>query len=701
MAAIAIGLAACGAQDAGSGRADPADRDLAGRERVDALLGRLADYDYAGSVAFGDEQDLWFAAAYGRSDRERGLPFEAGTAVDIGSLTKPFTAALILVLEGEGLVSVDDPLARHFPDVPPDKANIRVHQLLTHTSGLLRTALALGVDAGTDREAFVDAVLSSELLYPPGERFEYSDTGYDLLAALVEIVTGEPYADALERRVLRPAGLRRTGYSGSEAASSGPVADSYTAPLGSPWYDDREGPSEATWYNRGSGGLISTVADLQRFVRALRRGDVLDPGVVARMMDVQVEAGPDLGYGYGWYVRGTGPQHTVFHGGDIAGYKAHLEIDLGTGRTVAALDNVLGWERVTDRYVLEAWDGGGPTLPPPVRPSADPERTLAGTYRTEAGDALVLWEEAGVVGAEARGQPLVDLLFGVSDDHLQRRTADSEGVMRALAIGDTAFLNARMRDRDRIAGMPRRLVTLWGRLERDRGAVDHVTVPGSYPGQDGTVISFVRIVRESGPDPMRLVWRGDRLVGAGGDEGLRAPTTTLAAVDRDRAARFEPSTGRTTLVTVHGARVEVSLGDRTLVATRDETDPVPPPTRSLTRALARVFLTRGPDAGLERLARLRESAPEAYDFGEDALNRLGYDLLHAHDPPSAVAVFRVNAEDHPQSWNVFDSLGEALLAAGDVAEARAAYAESLRLNPDNETARRVLEETGARGPGGR
>lgn len=701
--AILIGLTGCGAPDAGSDQPSGADRDigLPGRERVDSLLGRLAEYGYAGSVAFGDGQELRFAEAYGPADRERDLPFDTGTAVDIGSLTKPFTAALILALEEEGLVSVDDPLAGYFPDAPPDKAGITVHQLLTHTSGLLRSAVRLGVDADTDRDAFVDAVLSSELLYPPGERFEYSDTGYDLLAALVEVATGQPYAEALQRRVFAPAGMRRTGYLGSAAVSSGAVADSYSAPLGSPWYDDREGPSEATWYNRGSGGLISTAADLQRFVRALRSRDLLDPAAVDRMMEAHADVGSGLGYGYGWYVRGTGPQRTVFHGGDIAGYKAHLEIDLGTGRIVAALDNVLGWERVTDRYVMEAWDGGGPTLPPAPHPSAEPGRTLRGTYRTDAGDALVLWGEAGVVGAEARGQPLVDLLFGVSDDHLRRRTADAEAVMRALAAGDTAFLASRVRDRDRIAGLPRRLLAIWGQLLRARGAVKRVTVSGSYPGQDGTVISYVRVVRESGPDPMRLVWRGDRLVAVGGDEGLRAPTATLQPVDRGRAARFEPSTGRTTLVTVDGVRLEISLGDRTLVATRDEADPIAPPPRSLTRALASVFLRRGPEAGLDRLTRLSESRPEAYDFSEDALNRLGYHLLHADDPPSAVAVFRFNAESHPESWNAFDSLGEALLAAGDVAGARAAYTESLRLNPDNETARRVLGETHGNGPAGR
>lgn len=691
-----VAALASGCATSASSRPTPAETapyDTTAPQRVDALLERLAGYGYGGAVAIGDSRGLLHAAGYGLRDRERELPFEAGTAIDIGSLTKVFTATLVLRLWDEGVLSVGDSLGSYLPDVPADKAGITIHQLLTHTSGLLRSAVRLGVETGTTRDAFVAAVLASDLLYPPGTRFEYSDTGYDLLAALVEAVTGEAYSDALADRVLDPAGLTATGYIGTVDPAG--VADSYASPLGSPWYDRREGPSKAAWYNRGSGGLVSTVADLQRLSRGLRGGELLDPTTVSRMMTAHVEVGDGLGYGYGWYVRGT-PPRSVFHGGDIAGYKAHLEVDLATGRTVAAFDNVLGWEKVTDQYIVAAWEGRGPALPPAIT-DEDGGRRLAGTYRATDGTTLVLWDEAGAIGAEARGQAAADLLFGVTDDHLRARTRDAEAVLRALADADTAFLADRVRDRDRIAGMPQRLLSIWGRLAQLRGPVERVDVSGSYPGQDGTVISFVDVFHESGPDPLRLVWRGDRLVAVGGSEGLRAPTAALTVVDGLQAARFEPSTGQTTTLRLSGDRLTLSAGGASLGFARDEADPIPAPTRSLTRALVPVFLRRGPDAGMAELAALREARPDAYDFDEAEFNRLGYRLLYANAAASAIAVFRHAADTHPESWNAFDSLGEAYLAAGDVAAAREAYAESLRLNPDNETARQMLTETGGGG----
>jgi CubicO group peptidase (beta-lactamase class C family) len=665
--------------------------------RVHALLSRLAEYGYAGSAAVGGQDGLWFAAAYGLRDRERGLPFEVTTAVDIGSLTKVFTATLIMRLAEEHLLDVNARITRYLPDVPPDKAGITVHHLLTHTSGLLRSAVALGIDEHTERDAFVAAVLESDLLYSPGDRFEYSDTGYDLLAALAEIVTGQPYDEALTVRVLRPAGLHHTRYIGSSDASPGTVSDSYSAPLGSPWLDDREGPSVVSWYNRGSGGLVSTTRDLQALARALDSGRLLRPATVARMRLPSSTVSADVGYGYGWFVKDDGDGRVVFHGGDIAGYKAHLEIDLESGRIVSVLDNVLGWERVTDRYVVDAWDGAGPGLPPRVHPSPGSAHALAGTYRTDDGGVLVLWDESGLLGAEGRGQAVVDLLFGITDRRLWDRTAAAESVMTAVAAGDAAYLSSTMRDRDRITGMPQRLLRIWTQLAAGRGPARETHVTGSYPAQDGTMISFVTVRRDAGADPLRLIWRGDRLVSVGGGEGLRVPTAALTSVDSLTAARFEPSTGMTTLIRLTGAgTLTLSVGDRSVLARRDAATPISPPAPSLARAVTPVFLREGPQAGLEAIRRLQEDRPDAFHVSERALNQLGYRLLHARGYRSAIAVFRLNVEEHPASWNAHDSLGEAYLAAGEIAAARQSYAESLRLNPENETARRVLAETEGR-----
>jgi tetratricopeptide (TPR) repeat protein len=193
---------------------------------------------------------------------------------------------------------------------------------------------------------------------------------------------------------------------------------------------------------------------------------------------------------------------------------------------------------------------------------------------------------------------------------------------------------------------------------------------------------------------MRFVWRGEALVAVGGDEGLRRPTAVFVPVGPGRAARFEPATGRTTLLQFDPPadpdRVAIQVGDEPLRAARDRIDVVPPPDRSLVRALLPVIIDDGVEAGIGEYERLAADDSARVETSEDALNALGYALLHMGATDPALALFRYVTELYPDSWNAWDSLGEAQLAAGDTVAGRESYAVSLRLNPENETARQVV-----------
>lgn len=677
--------------------AAPAPAQEAPVERVDRLLESLAGYGYCGALAIAAGGEVVHRAGYGLADRERGTPVEAGTRFDIGSLTKPFTAAVVLRLVEDGELALGDTLGGLLPGTPADKSAITVEQLLTHTSGLVRSAAALGVEEATDRAGFLEAVLGSELLFAPGERYEYSDAGYDLLAAIAETRTGEPYAALLARLVLAPAGLEETGYASGGGAIAGEdrggdeaVAWGYSAAFGVPWSEDRAGLSAPTWFNLGSGGLYSTVEDLLRFESALRAGKILAPATVERMTTGHAPIAEGRAYGYGWFVEGSPHGRLVYHGGDIAGYKAHLARYADRDVVFAALGNVFGWERATDRDAIAAWFGGGPVAPPAPHADADLS-AFEGTYRTSAGDPLVVWTEAGKLAVEVAGQPAVDLVFGVAGGETAERTRAATRVIEALEAGDEEFVSSLLRERDRAAGFAKFLLSIWGRLaERSGPALGH-TVLGSWPAQDGTVVSLVEVDRESGADRLRLIWRGDRLVSAGGDEGLRRPLALFEVTGPSTAARYDDASGTVATLAFQGDALRISSAAGEAVAARDRDSPIDPPLRSLVRALLPVILREGAEAGLARHDSLSTSAPEGYDFGEDALNDLGYALLRRDATDAAIAVFRRNVADHPDSWNAHDSLGEAYLAAGRTEEARASYAKSLELNPENETAREVLQ----------
>lgn len=166
--------------------------------KLDTYLTRATFFGFSGVVAATRDDSILLRKGYGLADRERGVTFTSGTAIDIGSLAKQFTAAAILKLEAQGRCSTTDPIIRFFDRIPEDKRAITIHQLLTHTSGVVRD---VSID-GESREVVVRQILSMPLRLEPGARFAYSNAGYKLLAAIVEVVSGERF-DVFIRRVTR------------------------------------------------------------------------------------------------------------------------------------------------------------------------------------------------------------------------------------------------------------------------------------------------------------------------------------------------------------------------------------------------------------------------------------------------------------------------------------------------------------------
>ncbi len=286
--------------------------------RVDAYLTRLVPYGFSGAVLVAKDGQVILEKGYGLADRENKVPYTADMVSCIGSVTKQFTAAAILKLEMDGKLATTDPISKYLPGVPPDKTGITIHHLLTHTAGFA------GDQGGSDeepigRDALVAKVLGAPLASRPGERFEYSNEGYSLAAAIVERVSGTGYEAYLRERILLPAGLTDTGYQ----APGWPLARlpiGYT-PDGRPWgrvYKNGWLPDGPGWYLRGNGGIQSTLADLYRWHLALEAGKVLSADAVQRFQTGHVASTGAERYGYGWGVQTTrrGTKVVTHNGGN-------------------------------------------------------------------------------------------------------------------------------------------------------------------------------------------------------------------------------------------------------------------------------------------------------------------------------------------------------------------------------------------------
>ncbi|WP_328501518.1 beta-lactamase family protein [Streptomyces sp. NBC_00457] len=264
-------------------------------------------------AAHGDE--LAYCAGFGTSDRAAGTPASCRTVYDVGSVTKQFTAAAIVKLEAMGRLRVSDRISRYLGPVPDDKRAITIEHLLTHTSGLVE---GLGDDYDPlSRDELVRGALASKLRSAPGAEFSYSNTGYSLLAAIVEKASGEGYEPFLARHLFAPAGMTRTGYVLPRwprqlvAVEYDSAGRSQGRPFDHPWAAD--GPY---WNLRGNGGMLSTAGDMLRWHRALLGDEILPARARNKLFEPRVpEPDSDDSYGYGWTISDTPDGPLAWHDG--------------------------------------------------------------------------------------------------------------------------------------------------------------------------------------------------------------------------------------------------------------------------------------------------------------------------------------------------------------------------------------------------
>ena len=291
-------------------------------QRLDTYLSVAEPNHFSGAVLVAKGDEILFSRGYGYADYETGVKVSSETVFNIGSVTKQFTAAAVLKLVEQDKLHLDDTLGDLFDGVPEDKAGITVHQLLTHTSGISRQDLGFRYDA-VSKADFLDAFLASSLATAPGTRHEYANTGYILLAAIVERASGQPFETYLRQHLLEPAGLSKTGYLQPDW-SNARIANGYYFDLptagwkswGTTFQQWGDGP--VTWFGIGKGDLHSTTGDLYLWHKALRDGAVLTPESVALLQTPHVPESEDGAtfYGYGWSIQSTNDgQRIVTHNG--------------------------------------------------------------------------------------------------------------------------------------------------------------------------------------------------------------------------------------------------------------------------------------------------------------------------------------------------------------------------------------------------
>lgn len=285
---------------------------------VDAQIRELTETDrFSGAVLVARADDVVLREGYGMASREFGVPNRPDTRFILGSINKMFTAVVVLQLVERGELSLDDTVARHLPGVLADEVaeRVTVRHLLTHTSGLgdfLFTPEMEGRDRAVYRtlDDYLPLLADDTLSFEPGAEWSYSNTGYLVLGALLEAVTGEDYSELVRARVFGPAGMTDTGSPELDRVPHN-VASTYTPVSDDPADGLRSDRYEQVVKGTPAGGGFSTLDDMHRFARALLDGSLLEPETVELMLSAKPELlSPRYGFGaqllWGAWVGHTG-----------------------------------------------------------------------------------------------------------------------------------------------------------------------------------------------------------------------------------------------------------------------------------------------------------------------------------------------------------------------------------------------------------
>lgn len=364
------------------------------------------------TVLVARDNSLLLSTARGMASVELGVPLRPEHVMRLGSITKQFAAATLLRLVDEGKAQLDDPLSRFLPDYP-NAAGISLRQLLDHTSGIKSYTNLAGYMGNPVRRDLSTQELLAEFKdqkpdFAPGERWAYNNSGYVLVGAVIEAITGQSWHDALHQRLLAPAG----------------VAVRYPAP-------DRLIPGHASGYTRGAegvapaglvsmtqphaaGALVAPVEALWRWNQALHEGGLLKPATYLHMTSPQ---GPAAAQRYGLGI-GTGTVRgmpLLQHGGGIHGFNTLLHYLPQQRITVAVLRNSdapgVDLDALARRLGAFAAGKGYPTLTPVALAPAE-LAAYEGVFGRDGVNRSVRVVDGQLTAMRAGGRPLVLTPFG-------------------------------------------------------------------------------------------------------------------------------------------------------------------------------------------------------------------------------------------------------------------------------------------------
>jgi CubicO group peptidase (beta-lactamase class C family) len=410
LAFIALGTLGAllpGAAALAAPKARPAEDLGALAKKIDAVMSKVYKPDEPGAaVIVRKDGKTVFRKGYGLADLELGVTVAPDMIFRLGSITKQFTAVSVLMLAQDGKLGLRDEITKFLPDYPTQGRKITVEHLLTHTSGILSYTdipewLPLWRKDMTVKE-LVDLFKDKPMQFEPGASWAYNNSGYVLLGAIIEKVSGRTYADFVQERIFKPLGLKGSSYDDTERVVSRRVRG----------YQKGDGgfvnaPYLSMSQPYAAGSLMSTVDDLAVWSDAVFSGRLVRKEWLDRAFTpFALAGGESSGYGYGWFIGDFAGHRSIEHGGGINGFTSY-ELTLPEDKVFVAIltNSAVEGRNPEPRAVEIAWLALGLAEPErqAVTVAAGDLDAIAGVYANERKQEYYLSREGAKLLAQRQG----------------------------------------------------------------------------------------------------------------------------------------------------------------------------------------------------------------------------------------------------------------------------------------------------------
>lgn len=470
---------------------------------LDDYFSRLSKFGFSGVVLVAKGDEIVLNKGYGFRDYSNKLPMTKETILSIGSISKQYTATMILQLKDQGKIELDNTLEQYFDNVPDDKKGITIYQLLTHTSGLEAVVSDFEM---TPTSEYLQLTWNTPLQFEPGSKYRYSNTGYSILGIIIEIITDKDYQTYFRDELLPSLGITRTSWFGDPRWNEENITRYYLDGNDTGSIESWKGSwKEPYWGILANGGVCTSTEQLFIWMRSVFSGNLLSPDSLNTLITPNLEQ-----YACGWSVDESPLGLLIEHnGGNHLGVNAIARYYKDHDLTFLILSNVIvngfGYALLVEDK-MEALLQQNVVLPPIA-----PETVKSSHLPNEIENFSISTNNLQQIFLHPITQDGINQILGIKDlgqyEYMNKVTKSFGEAILQKEWGQAFSYTENKSDIQRRAQI---IESLLEEAEEELGKIERVDVTGTIPFPPYLAASHLQLIGKDASNGIPIVWNSPK-----------------------------------------------------------------------------------------------------------------------------------------------------------------------------------------------